>query len=398
MIPSQFPAILIGGPPHSGKSVLIYSLTRALREAHISHYVLRACPDGEGDWAYQIPQDMVRAIRVKGEFTPQFTHRVVGYLQKRHLPLLVDVGGMPTPEQEQIFAHCTHAILLIGDRADEPEAFDHDREKWEALMQRNQVPILATFRSDLQEANRLQSAHNEPFQTLSALERGKEVYGPVFEEVIDHLSGLMLFAERSLATVHKKQLPPGVHFIDLPTLAGKLGNRDRLWQPDELPFLLDQVPANQPVAIYGRSANWVYAALALAAGSNPFTMFDAKLGWVTPPALPRRAHNLGEDDWQTHLRPYQNNLLLEMSTGSQYLDIDDPERIPLPPIPEGEGVILSGRIPHWLLVAVCRHLAPTQPWLAVYQPPLRASLVVSSQSKKQMIGQLIPFHQANATE
>ncbi|MCC6608003.1 MAG: hypothetical protein IT327_32655 [Anaerolineae bacterium] len=395
MIQAQFPAILIGGPPHSGKSVLIYSLTRALREAHISHYVLRACPDGEGDWAYQIPQDVVRAIRVTGIFSSQFTNRVIGYLQKRHLPLLVDVGGLPTPEQEQIFAHCTHSILLIGDRVNKPEAFEQDREKWEAFMQRNHVPILATFRSDL-EASRLESIKNEPFQTLSALERGKEVYGPVFEEVIDLLSGLMLFAERSLATIHKKQLPSGVHFIDLPTLAGKLGNRDRLWQPDELSFLLDQVPDNQPVAVYGRSANWIYAALALAAGSNPFTMFDAKLGWVTPPTLPRRTHMPDADDWQTQLTSYENHFLLEMNTGSQYLDIDDPDRIPLPPVPKGKGVILSGRIPHWLLVAVCQHLAPTQDWLAVYQPPLHAALVVWSQSKNYTVGQLIPYPQADA--
>lgn len=393
----EFPAVLIGGPPHSGKSVLIYSLTRALREAHISHYVLRACPDGEGDWAYQIPQDMVRAIRVMGIFSSQFTNRVIGYLQKRHVPLLVDVGGMPTPEQEQIFAQCTHAILLIGDRANEPEAFEADRKKWETFMQRNHVPILAIFRSDLQEESRLEKIQNEPFQTLSALERGKEVYGPVFEEVIDHLSGLMLFAERSLATIHKKQLPSGVHFIDLPTLAGKLGNRDRHWQPDELPFLLKQVPTDQPVAIYGRSANWIYAALALATEARPFTMFDAKLGWVTPPTLPRRTHERAADDWQTQLTSYEDHILLEMNTGSQYLDIDDPERIPLPPVSEGKGVILSGRIPHWLLVAVCQHLALTQAWLAVYQPPLHAALVVWSQSKDYTVGQLIPFHQANST-
>src|SRR5690606_7782215 len=131
-------------------------------------------------------------------------------------------------------------------------------------------------------------------------------------------------------------------FIDLPTLAGKLGNRDRLWQPDELSFLLDQVPDNQPVAVYGRSANWIYAALALAAGSNPFTMFDAKLGWVRPPMLPRRTHVPDADDWQTQLTSYEDHFLLEMNTGSQYLDIDDPDRIPLPPVPEGKGVILSG--------------------------------------------------------
>ncbi|MCA9961447.1 MAG: CRISPR-associated protein Csx3 [Chloroflexota bacterium] len=390
MMNDTFPAILIGGPPHSGKSVLIYSLTRALREARISHYVLRACPDGEGDWAYQATQDLVRAIRVKGAFTPDFTQRVIRYLQNRPLPLLVDVGGKPTPEQEQIFSHCTHAILLIGERSDDPDAFERDLQTWQAMMARHQVPILAVFRSDLQETERLQtSSQRATYQTLSALHRGSEIHGPVFEEAIDHLAGLMLFPERGLSAIHKRQLPDGVHFIDLPSLAGKLGNQERHWQPEDLPFLLEQIPANQPVAVYGRSANWVYAALALAVQPQPFMMFDAKLGWVTTPTLPRRADNADKDDWQTQLIPLGESLLLEMSTGSQYLDIDEPERIPLPPLPAGKGVILSGRIPHWLLLAVCQQLAPSQAWLAIYQPPLGAAVIVSSQDEGHSIGQLI---------
>lgn len=386
----EFPAILIGGPPHSGKSVLIYSLTRALREAHISHYVLRACPDGEGDWAYQIPQDLVQTLRVKGAFTPQFTQQVISYLQKRQLPLLVDVGGKPTPEQEQIFAHCTHAILLIADRPDDSDAFESDLQTWQTIMERNQVPILDIFRSDLQESEWLQTSQQASFQTLSALHRGKEIYGPVFEDVIDHLSSLMLFPERSLAAIRKRQLSTSVHFIDLPLLAGKFGDRERHWQPEDLPLLLNQIPTDQAVAVYGRSANWVYAALALAAHPQPFMMFDAKLGWVTPPTLPRRAGNADEDDWKTQLIHQGDHLLLEMSTDSQYLDMDEPERIPLPPLPAGTGVILSGRIPHWLLVAVCQQLAPTQAWIAVYQPPLGAAVVVSSQNKAYHIGQCIP--------
>ncbi|GIK55654.1 MAG: hypothetical protein HND44_05245 [Chloroflexi bacterium] len=390
----QFPAILIGGPPHSGKSVLIYSLTRALREARISHYVLRACPDGEGDWAYQLPQDQVRAIRVKGEFTPQFTQRVISYLQHRPLPLLVDVGGKPTPEQEEIFAHCTQAILLIGHRADDPGAFARDLQTWQEMMARQQVPVMRVIQSDLQEADRLQvQKQRDDVKSLSALHRGTEVHGPVFETIMDELAVSMSFPERTLAAIYKAQLPDGVAFIDLPHLAGKLGDPERYWQPDDLPYLLEQLPADQPIAVYGRSANWIYAVLALATRVPPFTMFDAKLGWVTPPTLPRRAHQPGLDDWQTHLVPQGADFLLEMNTGSQYLDIDEPERIPLPPVPEGTGLILSGRIPHWLVVAVCQQLAATQSWVAVYQPaPLQAALVVASQWPDYPVGRLILWH------
>ncbi len=396
MINQTFPAILVGGPPHSGKSVLIYSLTRALREAHISHYVLRACPDGEGDWVYQIAQDQVQAIRVKGSFTPQFTKQVVGYLQNRPLPLLVDVGGRPTREQEQIFANCTGAILLIGEREDDPDAFVRDLNTWQEMMARNQVPVIAVIKSDLHEKERLLAQdQREDIKTLSALHRGTDVHGPVFESIIDQLAMSMFFPERSQAAIYKSQLPHGVAFIDLPHLAAKLGDRDRHWQPDELRYLLEQIPDDQPIAVYGRSANWVYAALALAAKVQPFTMFDAKLGWITPPTLPRRVPKPDEDYWQTQISPYQENILLEMNTGSQYLDIDEPERIPLPLVPVGKGIILSGRIPHWLLVAVCQQLALAQAWVAVYQPPLQAAMVVSSETPDYPVGHLIPFHLPN---
>jgi len=106
-----FPAILIGGPPHSGKSVLAYNLSHALRP-RVTHYLLRACPDGEGDWANEIDQSLVRTIRVKGDWTRTWVDRICRDIAARHQPLLVDVGGKPEPWQEPIFGQCSAAILL----------------------------------------------------------------------------------------------------------------------------------------------------------------------------------------------------------------------------------------------------------------------------------------------
>src|ERR1700730_1119067 len=63
--PNDLPAVLIGGPPNAGKSVLTYNLTRELRRRRrdgyhdrgIPHYVFRANPDIEGDWFLQDDQD-----------------------------------------------------------------------------------------------------------------------------------------------------------------------------------------------------------------------------------------------------------------------------------------------------------------------------------------------------
>src|SRR5579859_2844455 len=58
------PAILVGGPPNAGKSVLTYNLTQELRRRDIPHYVFRANPDMEGDWFLREDQDNVRQLNV----------------------------------------------------------------------------------------------------------------------------------------------------------------------------------------------------------------------------------------------------------------------------------------------------------------------------------------------
>ena len=100
----SLPAILIGGPPHMGKSVLTYSLTQALPKRYIDHYVIRACPDGEGDWSQESDGDAVRMIRIKGQWQPAFVKNVCNALEQRHFPFLVDVGGRPAEWQIEHYA------------------------------------------------------------------------------------------------------------------------------------------------------------------------------------------------------------------------------------------------------------------------------------------------------
>jgi CRISPR-associated protein Csx3 len=100
----RFPAVMISGPPDSGKSVLTYNLSQALRQQGVQHYVLRATPDGEGDWTHEADQGLIRTILVPQKWTPDFVEYVCQSLEQRHLPLVVDVGGRPAPWQEIIFA------------------------------------------------------------------------------------------------------------------------------------------------------------------------------------------------------------------------------------------------------------------------------------------------------
>src|SRR5205807_346444 len=66
------PALLIGGPPHAGKSVLFYNLTKTLHEQGVRHHAIRACPDGEGNWYQEIHRlrqdDLSDTITISSHF------------------------------------------------------------------------------------------------------------------------------------------------------------------------------------------------------------------------------------------------------------------------------------------------------------------------------------------
>ncbi len=383
----SFPAILIGGPPHSGKSVLVYSITQALRKRNISHYALRACPDGEGDWANEIRQDFVRSLRIKGEFSSSFTQTVIHYLKKRHLPLLVDVGGKPKDEQKEIFSHCTHAVLLIGDQ---PDTYAHNLIHWRQMMATQGVPIIAEIQSTLSAKNYLTATEPLIIGRQQGLERGSFAAGPVFMALVDKIAALFSLDAQCLADIHEKTAPANSRFINLPKLGVEMGNKDGVWQPEELPNILETVPERTAVSVYGRSPIWLYTALALNAHPASFTSFDAKLGWVYPPTLPTRAVTR-EDEWEIELQETETCSLLEMNSKSQYLDIAEPEKIPLLTVPTDKGVILSGRIPIWLYCAVARQLIPTVPWIAIYQPnKIKGSIVIYSKETAVSIGSIIP--------
>lgn len=115
--------IVLCGPPRSGKSCLRQGLKEAVRRIPGAPYpyVITACPDGEGAW-FQEAVDADPALAAackaayKAKFTPEFVGRVAESVRSCELPLtLIDIGGVPSAENEAICASATDAILLAGD-------------------------------------------------------------------------------------------------------------------------------------------------------------------------------------------------------------------------------------------------------------------------------------------
>lgn len=380
---SILPAILIGGPPHAGKSVLAYSLSRALRSRHVPHYVLRAYPDGEGDWANQAEQTLVRAIRLKGYGSREWVAQICRDIAQRHLPLIVDPGGNPTAWQEAIFEQCTHALLLI------PRSADAARETWRTRIKRHGLSLIADLDSDLAGSDQLDAGDLILRGTLAGLERGRTASGACFEALVHRIAQVFQYSETELRA-HHLGLAPVELVVELERLGRTLDtfDTDGNWIPASLERVLDYLPTATPLGVYGRGPNWLYAALAATAQPAPLYQFDARLGWIAPPKL-NNGTVLADSSLQVTLHETPDQTRVEFVVRDAYLDYTEANGLTVPLLPRDKGIVLSGKLPLWLWTALALTYLET-PWLAIYQPQLgEQAIVVQSAAGSLTPGALI---------
>ncbi len=377
-----FPAILIGGPPHSGKSTLTYRLSHALRQRGIEHYALRASPDGEGDWTLEAPQALVAELRMraKTDWTDDFAMAMSRDIASRHLPLLVDAGGKPSPETEQIASVCTHALLLAANL--------DDLAPWHALLARQGRGVIAELQSLLEGPQQVVETTPILRGSLSGLGHGLSSEGVCFTALLDHLASYMAYPPDRIYREHLTRTPIELvinverPIYPLPQLNTKT------WQPTHLPELLASLPTHEPLGIYGRGPNWLYGALAAFTQANS-QVFNPFQGWVTPPLL-RRADAADTERlrWD-QLTDTPNSIFVQFSIPGGYLDHRDATNLPVPQGDRTRGIIVGGKLPNWLYAALARTYRGHVAWIAIFQPQLNGSVVVWSQVAGKKVGDVV---------
>lgn len=386
------PVVVIGGPPHAGKSVLFYSLTQALHARNIPHHILRACPDGEGNWSQESTEDVAMQHRDKlqGPWPAGYIQYISLCLQRHCLPLLVDMGGRPCGDQLLWLRQCTHAILLA--RADNAEATTF----WTGLIKDNALQPLAMLTSQLEGESQLVQTDPMITGTITGLVRygGKQAEGPVFDALVERIAALFeTYTSQDIEQIIYERAKG--ELLDINVVPDDASS----WLPGMLPSLLDNIgDQSGTLSVYGRGPNWLYAALATASGVARFYQYDPKLptGWIEPVCV-----TIGEEvqldyQLQLHTVPYADTeiTILACKITEQYLDYFRTEPFVFPSVSVKRGLILSGRYPHWLLTALVRLYRDLGvPWIAVYYPQLNCSIVTYSRTLSPRPGDMlaIPF-------
>lgn len=378
------PAIVFGGPPHAGKSVLFYNVAKALRERRIPHHAVRACPDGEGNWFQELDQDQTRLLRLKGSWTDDFVKRVCLDLEHRHLPLLVDLGGRPTTRETCLFRNCTHSLLLL--RTDQEDTANF----WQNLMKTHGLLPLAECSSHLHGTSRLDTVGPIIKGAFAGLERGSRTSGPLFDALVERIA--LLFTSYSLEELEQTMLDmaPVELVANLDTFLQRWAPDTRWWKREMIPLLLAELPVDTPLAVYGPGPIWLYGTLAAHAGQQPFALFDPRIGWVTPPSLRISSDTTAEIQAELHLSAEFTVLSLRIT--NDHLDYLQAEQLPFPSVPPEHGLILDGRLPYWLAAALVRlYREAGVPWIACRQVQLDGAIVVSSRTPLCAPGDFIPF-------
>lgn len=185
------PALMIVGPPNSGKSVLSHALFQTLLQENAHVYFQRANWD-EGNWTLELGDEE----KINQGFPPYHAQAILELRRQKSL-VIVDVGGMAQPEKQPILEACSHYLIISSD----PDQVI----KWhEFCRDRSNLAPIAVIHSTLEECEEI--TQSQPYLEITSgawlmgmprdipdelLKRVRSLFlkrAGIFSEICDHFA------------------------------------------------------------------------------------------------------------------------------------------------------------------------------------------------------------------
>lgn len=373
--------IVVCGPPHSGKSVFLGGLCENLPRD--KRYLFRACPDGEGTWTYK--GNGAEQYRRKGKFSADVVDWYCQSLARCEMApiVLVDIGGIPSGENRRILNEggVSHAIILAGDLGKVAE--------WQQFLDSCGVEVVAILYSDYHGAE--DCVTSDPM-VVHHLERGDEFVSsrPAIQVVAEKI--LKLSLETSMASYFELSFAP----LTISAVAQVCGiNKNERgqysWAGSDLPKLTELLhnrSAEMPEVVRIDGAAPGFLAVALAHECHPREVeLNSPDGYVRVGC--RKPEGIGTGiEFRVSDGPDGYTVVEGVLNPSVPLKPEQLLQIAPPILPMGSKVILSGRIPNWLMASLAMAYHGAVKAVATFQPGVGAT-VAMTHSAEVNLGELV---------
>lgn len=352
--------IIFCGPPHSGKSVFIANLIDKLPTD--AYTIIRACPDGEGTWSNNRNQKETSIVRKKGRFTKSFIDDACQAIDNQNNEVvLVDVGGVMSKENEQVFEHCDSFVVLSSD--------EKKKQEWLEFGKKLGLECIGCLDSSLDGQEEIYSRTPYFQGRIVGLERGgiledsivikaivsdiiqKSKYGEKAKNDYSEYTGVMIDdTELGFELGYGKVIP---------TEDGTPIKKVR-WPESALPQIYraiqEKLSPDQSVRVNGIRANFVLCAICKAAkkqGVKDISAYDIRTkSYIPIKNLPKKRGIKQTEGLEFNIIENKENVFIDIDITKEQYSLEDYERCVLPKIKEGKNLYLSGRMPLWLLASI----------------------------------------------
>lgn len=396
--------IVFCGPPHSGKSVLIANLKKRLPDD--CQRVLRACPDGEGDWSNESGNFLVD-VRNKSTFTPEFVERFCHAIDRNQDSkiVIVDVGGRRTEENREIFSHCDSYAVLCSTI---PEN-QNEMQEWQTFADsiikkgtpEEHLACFALLDSALEGTEEIdwQEAKTNPLKgKVTGLARKTLLKSsPLLDKLaakiiresgytledsrnldLHELSGLALAYSvgcQKIETIEDVEVPKA--FWNYESIGKVYDVISRLTSEDDGKTKEVQIDAVRPAFILCACAKSLHDS-----GIQTIRTMDSENNeFIDIKKLEKREGIQETDGLMYHMIEGEKGIFLDIDIEGQNYTLQEYASCVLPKLNAGKPVYISGRVPNWLMASAA--ISYDAPKISVLQPP-KGFVCTCSQEKSEL--------------